>query len=562
MSKKKNPLVFLDVSIDGDASAKIVIELFANIVPRTAENFRALCTGEKGVGASTGKPLHFKGTKFHRVINGFMAQGGDFSKENGTGGESIYGGKFADENFKMDHSEPGILSMANGGPNTNGSQFFIIFKRQPHLDGKHVVFGRVVKGLEIVKKIEQLGTADGKPLGEVKIVDCGETTQAKISNSDVPVKGKKMISEKFSSDDSSDREARGRKKKSNKKKGKKRRKRYSSSDSYSSDSYSSGSDSFSDSESESESGSFSSSSSSDGKNRKKRKVAKRDRLRKKKKGNRKVKIAGRGDKRSKYKSKGSSSGSESEMSRSSSDVEKLRRRKKAPPNEQPNTGIIPKITVVKSPHKGETLQKNDELIKNGHGKDAKLDNSIKSRSPSPSPRRRVSQRRDSRSPVRKVPEASETNNGDKRVRKGRGFTDRYAFARRYRTPSPDRGHGGGYGYGSRNMQQRNPSYRSYSERSPQRRNRSPPRNERSRSRSNPRGGYGGREDGERSLSPTGEKERRPFISDKLKSRLGPRVSPKRKDRKRSVSRSRSPPPKRSKSPDKPRGLVSYGDISP
>lgn len=191
MSKNKNPSVFLDLSIEGSPAERIVIELFADIVPRTAENFRALCTGEKGIGSVTGKPLHYKGIIFHRIIKGFMAQGGDFSKQNGTGGESIYGGKFADENFKLDHSGAGILSMANGGPNTNGSQFFILFKRQPHLDGKHVVFGKVTKGMETIKKIELLGTSDGKPSGVVKIVDCGEVIEDKKNNVVEPVKGKK-----------------------------------------------------------------------------------------------------------------------------------------------------------------------------------------------------------------------------------------------------------------------------------------------------------------------------------------------------------------------------------
>nr|GEY59622.1 peptidyl-prolyl cis-trans isomerase CYP63 isoform X1 [Tanacetum cinerariifolium] len=182
MSKKKNPCVFLDLSMDGSPAGRIVIELFADVVPRTAENFRALCTGEKGTGSTTGKPLHYKGVVFHRIIKGFMAQGGDFSKQNGTGGESIYGGKFADENFKLDHSGAGMLSMANSGPNTNGSQFFILFKRQPHLDGKHVVFGKVVEGIEILKKIEQLGTSDGNPAGLVRIADCGEISEDKKKN--------------------------------------------------------------------------------------------------------------------------------------------------------------------------------------------------------------------------------------------------------------------------------------------------------------------------------------------------------------------------------------------
>ena len=142
--------------------------------PNTSENFRALCTGEKGTGTKR-KPLHFKGSKFHRVINEFMAQGGDFTAGDGTGGESIYGEKFADENFIHKHTGRGILSMANAGPNTNGSQFFICFIKTPHLDGKHVVFGQVTDGIEILDKIEEVGsTPSGRTSKEVKIADCGE----------------------------------------------------------------------------------------------------------------------------------------------------------------------------------------------------------------------------------------------------------------------------------------------------------------------------------------------------------------------------------------------------
>ena len=173
MSSPDNPRVFFDLTMNGQPFGRIVMELFKNVVPKTAENFRALCTGELGMGKS-GKKLHYKGSHFHRVINDFMAQGGDFTRGNGTGGESIYGMKFEDENFKIRHSGPGDLSMANAGPGTNGSQFFITFIKCGWLDGKHVVFGRVEEGMNLVEQMNKKGSSSGKPKATFVINDCGQ----------------------------------------------------------------------------------------------------------------------------------------------------------------------------------------------------------------------------------------------------------------------------------------------------------------------------------------------------------------------------------------------------
>ncbi|KAK3831069.1 MAG: peptidyl-prolyl cis-trans isomerase cyp11 [Linnemannia gamsii] len=172
-----NPRVFLDIDIDGHRIGRVIIELFKDEVPQTAENFRALCTGETGMSKISGVPLHYRGSIFHRVIKGFMIQGGDFTRRDGTGGESIFGGTLQDEGgFKRKHDIEGLLSMANKGPNTSSSQFFLTTRPTPHLDGKHVVFGRVVKGYDVVEKVENTATDErnDRPLSIVMIANCGE----------------------------------------------------------------------------------------------------------------------------------------------------------------------------------------------------------------------------------------------------------------------------------------------------------------------------------------------------------------------------------------------------
>lgn len=160
--KPKEDLVFMDISVNNKKIGRIIIKLFSDIVPKTAKNFRELCK------------KHYKNAPFHRIIKDFMIQGGDFTNENGTGGYSIYGHKFEDENFKLDHDRPYLLSMANSGPNTNGSQFFITTNKTSHLDGKHVVFGEVIKGLDVIDDLNNVETGmSDKPEYDIRISNCG-----------------------------------------------------------------------------------------------------------------------------------------------------------------------------------------------------------------------------------------------------------------------------------------------------------------------------------------------------------------------------------------------------
>ncbi|XP_020256144.1 peptidyl-prolyl cis-trans isomerase CYP63-like isoform X2 [Asparagus officinalis] len=688
MGNKKNPLVFLDISIDRDPVEKLVIELYSDVVPKTAENFRALCTGEKGIGASSAKPLHYKGSFFHRIIKGFMAQGGDFSKQDGSGGESIYGGKFPDENFKLKHDGPGILSMANGGPNTNGSQFFITFKATPHLDGKHVVFGKIVNGISLLRKIEQAGSEKGKPASLVKVVDCGEVTE-KALNASAEDRGKKVkkSGRDLSSDDSSDGKARMRRRRHAKDINKKRRKRYSTSDSYSS-----GSDSESDSDSDSDSYSSPSetSSSSDHRRRRRKKTSRKAKAKarngKRKRDRRREKEQKRRSKRSRRRSSESSSDSSSEgVNIGGLDVEKVRNIVSVPDVANKSTKDqevkSPSVNFCKEAAVGESkneekkaveyntsheegelsggnegapetdngLESNSKRIINQHIKSDEKSNLLRkaddhngnptlgSRS-SPSnpasspdkvrqlqgargsPRREKDKHdhaRDSRSPARSpahkaaavAPEKGQnlsrnpsSDGAPKRIKKGRGFTKAYAYVRKYRTPSPECSPVHSQYYRRRNERgrdyDRDNRYRPYRERSPARNYQRSPRgsspvryrSRRSRSRSNSRSPVKYRSRGrDRSLSPRRSRspiaDRRPAVSDMLRSRLGPRGdSSPVAERGRSRLRSRgsvssqsvddgggktgkgkarfASSSSRSSSPAGNNGLVSYGDGDP
>nr|GLL16752.1 peptidyl-prolyl cis-trans isomerase CYP95 isoform X1 [Ipomoea trifida] len=249
MSKKK-VLVFLDICIDGDPFERMVFELFTDVAPKTAENFRALCTGEKGTSPKTGAPLHYKGTFFHHILKGSMAQAGDLLREDGNFGESIYGGKFPDESPKLKHDSPGLLSMAIADRDIRGSLFMITFNALHHLDRKSVVFGKLVHGHEVLKKIENVGNEVGKPDVTVKIVNSGELHEGR---------------------------RKGKHKKSSKERRRKRRRYYTSDSDSSTDSETESSESDSDSDSYISSSTDTSSSSDD--RRRKRKRSKREKYR-------------------------------------------------------------------------------------------------------------------------------------------------------------------------------------------------------------------------------------------------------------------------------------------
>ncbi|CAL9202089.1 unnamed protein product [Musa hybrid cultivar] len=302
---KKNPIVFLDVSVDGNAARRMVFELFADIVPKTAENFRALCTGEIGFGLMTRKPLHYKGSIFHRIIKGFMAQGGDFSRHNGTGGESIYGGKFADENFMLNHDGPGLLAMANAGRDTNGSQFFITFKAAPHLDGKHVVFGKLILGQETLRDMENVDVDGDRPVVPVKIVSCGELNESVAAlHENEKKKNAKLKRVRDASDDDHEGRSRGQHKKSSKRRKKKKRRHYLSQSDSSSETETESSEIDSDSESDTSSASDSSGSSDDWR-QKRKKYSKRDKYKrgKRKRDRKREKRHRRHEKKSRHKAK-------------------------------------------------------------------------------------------------------------------------------------------------------------------------------------------------------------------------------------------------------------------
>jgi len=352
MARKRNPIVYLDVSIGDELDGRMIFELFADVAPLISENFRALCTGELG---KTKKPLCYKGSTFHRVIKGFMAQGGDFAKGNGSGGESTYSGKCADEAGVLRHDDRGLLTTAD-----TGSQFCITFKPNSHLDRKHTVFGKLLVGNDVLKRIEQVDVhePDSTPVFPVRIVDCGELTDRKHQDSVTTENDKKRAAKsKLMKDISSDEESnegqhKGRHKKSSKRKRKKRRYSYSESDS-SSESETESSDSESDSDTYSSDSSDVSSSSDDRRRRRKRHSKKNKRKRsRRKRDHRRERRRRKRDRKAKQKSKRlieSDSESESTSDSSSEDARRKRHRRgrKSKASSQVSAENLAAVAVLK-----------------------------------------------------------------------------------------------------------------------------------------------------------------------------------------------------------------------
>ncbi|RLN09423.1 peptidyl-prolyl cis-trans isomerase CYP95 isoform X1 [Panicum miliaceum] len=552
MARKRNPIVFLDVSIGDELDGRMIFELFADVAPLTSENFRALCTGELG---KTKKPLCYKGSTFHRVIKGFMAQGGDFAKGNGSGGESIYSGKFGDEGCVLRHDDRGLLTTAD-----TGYQFYITFKPNSHLDRKHTVFGKLVVGNDVLKRIEQVDVhePDSTPIVPVRIVDCGELTDRKLHDSVTTENDKKraakskLLKDMSSDEESNEGQHKGCRKKSSKRKRKKRRYSYSESDSSSeSETESSDSESDSDTYSSDSDSSDVSSSSDDRRRRRKRHFKKNKRKRsRRKRDHRREKRRRKRDRKAKQKSKRmieSDSEAESTSDSSSEDARSKRhhRGRKSKASSQVSAENLAAVAVLKEATSTQQMsgmprspaQEDNSPLQNGEIHTNGVNESKTERNAATMPvlagnrsKSRYMGYRGSRhrSPPRRY----------RSPPRGRPSSPRYRRRSRSTSRSPvhrERGRGGGCS------------------RSPVR-SRSPPagkpRSHGERARSVSRS----RLSGSRSRSPPPARDRSPPDS----------LSPKRA----SDEKSQSPSPSRSRSlsasssPGGKKGLVSYGDGSP
>ncbi|XP_047321509.1 peptidyl-prolyl cis-trans isomerase CYP95-like isoform X2 [Impatiens glandulifera] len=396
----KNPLVFLDVCIDGDPVERMIFELYYDTAPKTAENFHALCTGEKGIGKKSGKPLHYKGSFFHRIVKGSMTQGGDFVMRDGSFGESIYGEKFPDESPKHKHDSRGLLSMAIADRNSRGSLFSITFKADHHLDRKNIVFGKLVEGDDILQKIENSGDEEGRPAVIVKIINSGELLVDKMQGKILKV-GKDGLSEGITHEIRRN----GKHKKSSRDKRKKRK--YSSSESDStSDSESDSSESDSDSDTSSLSESDSSTSSDERYKKRKRSLKRRKHRNAKKREKRRDKKRKKLGKRSKRKSKRASRSYTDSESSSEDNIVEEKQKNGAQKSESKGSPFSEGLAVTATDHKtledavmferedneypkenGDQLRNSVELVPKLDRPDIVDDHPGKSRSRSFSPKR-------------------------------------------------------------------------------------------------------------------------------------------------------------------------------